>query len=64
MQRQLNEPGDVRPRRSMALIVERHAENRTTGSFIVIDQVISDTVGAGIVLVARGDWRPGRLSST
>jgi sulfate adenylyltransferase large subunit len=49
----LNEIGRVRLRCSSPLMVDRHRRNRTTGSFILIDEASNDTVGAGMVLGAR-----------
>ncbi len=45
----LNEIGRVRLRNSVPLIVDAYARNRTTGSFILIDEASNDTVGAGMV---------------
>jgi sulfate adenylyltransferase large subunit len=45
----LNEIGRVRLRCSVPLIVDSYARNRTTGSFILIDEAANDTVGAGMV---------------
>jgi sulfate adenylyltransferase large subunit len=49
----LNEIGRVRLRASAPLIVDPYARNRTTGSFILIDEASNDTVAAGMVLSAR-----------
>jgi sulfate adenylyltransferase large subunit len=49
----LNEIGRVRLRCSAPLMVDRYRRNRTTGSFILIDEVSNDTVGAGMVVGAR-----------
>jgi len=48
----LNEIGRVRLRCSAPLIVDPYARNRTTGSFILIDEATNDTAGAGMVLEA------------
>ncbi|MGO9955693.1 MAG: sulfate adenylyltransferase subunit CysN [Solirubrobacteraceae bacterium] len=48
----LNEIGRLKLRTSVALIVDPYARNRTTGSFILIDESTNDTVGAGMVLAA------------
>ncbi|MGI8428734.1 MAG: sulfate adenylyltransferase subunit 1 [Solirubrobacteraceae bacterium] len=45
----LNEIGRVRLRTSAPLIVDPYARNRTTGSFILIDEDTNDTAGAGMV---------------
>jgi sulfate adenylyltransferase subunit 1 (EFTu-like GTPase family) len=49
----LNEIGRVRLRASAPLMVDPYARNRTTGSFILVDESTNDTVGAGMVLSAR-----------
>jgi sulfate adenylyltransferase subunit 1 len=49
----LNEIGRVRIRTGSPLIVDPYARNRTTGSFILIDEASNDTVAAGMVLSAR-----------
>jgi bifunctional enzyme CysN/CysC len=45
----LNEIGRVRVRCSAPLIVDAYARNRTTGSFILIDEASNDTVAAGMI---------------
>jgi sulfate adenylyltransferase large subunit len=49
----LNEIGRVRLRCSTPLVVDPYSRNRTTGSFILIDEVTNDTVGAGMVVAAQ-----------
>jgi sulfate adenylyltransferase subunit 1 len=49
----LNEIGRVRIRTGSPLMVDPYARNRTTGSFILIDEASNDTVAAGTVLAAR-----------
>jgi sulfate adenylyltransferase subunit 1 (EFTu-like GTPase family) len=49
----LNEIARVRLRCSAALVVDPYARNRTTGSFILIDEATNDTVAAGMILGAR-----------
>jgi len=49
----LNELGRVRLRCSAPLIVDSYARNRTTGSFILIDEASNDTVAAGMIIGAR-----------
>ena len=51
----LNEIGRVRLRCSAPLVVDSYARNRTTGSFILIDESTNDTVGAGMILAATGE---------
>jgi len=46
----LNAIGRVRLRASTPLMVDRYRRNRTTGSFILIDEATNDTVGAGMIL--------------
>ncbi len=46
----LNEIGRLRLRLSSPLFVDEYRKNRTTGSFILIDESTNDTVGAGMVL--------------
>ena len=45
----LNEIGNVRLRTSSPLVVDPYAGNRTTGSFILIDESTNDTVAAGMI---------------
>ncbi len=49
----LNDIGRVRLRSSLDLLVDPYARNRTTGSFILIDEATNDTVGAGMLLGAH-----------
>jgi sulfate adenylyltransferase subunit 1 len=49
----LNEIGRVRLRCSSPLMVDAYSRNRTTGSFILIDEATNDTVGAGMVVAAQ-----------
>jgi bifunctional enzyme CysN/CysC len=49
----LNEIGRVRLRTGTALMADPYARNRTTGSFILVDEASNDTVAAGMVLAAR-----------
>jgi sulfate adenylyltransferase large subunit len=46
----LNEVGRVRLRCSAPLMVDPYSRNRTTGSFILIDEATNDTVAAGMVV--------------
>jgi sulfate adenylyltransferase large subunit len=48
----LNEIGRVRLRAGSPLMVDPYSRNRTTGSFILIDEASNDTVAAGMVLAA------------
>jgi sulfate adenylyltransferase subunit 1 (EFTu-like GTPase family) len=42
----------VRLRCSAPLVVDPYSRNRTTGSFILIDESTNDTVAAGMVINA------------
>jgi sulfate adenylyltransferase large subunit len=46
----LNDIGRVRLRTSRPLAYDAYADNRTTGSFILIDEATNDTVGAGMIV--------------
>jgi sulfate adenylyltransferase large subunit len=48
----LNEIGRVHLRSSSPLVLDPYRRNRTTGSFILIDEATNDTVAAGMVLSA------------
>jgi sulfate adenylyltransferase large subunit len=48
----LNEIGRVRLRCSAPLVVDPYSRNRTTGSFILVDESTNDTVAAGMVIRA------------
>ena len=39
----------MRLRLSAPLVADPYARNRTTGSFILIDEATNDTVGAGMI---------------
>ena len=47
---QLNEIGRLGLRLSSPLFLDEYRRNRSTGSFILIDESTNDTVGAGMVL--------------
>jgi sulfate adenylyltransferase large subunit len=49
-QLELNEIGRVRLRTSSPLLVDPYSRNRSTGSFILVDETTNDTVGAGMVV--------------
>ncbi|WP_249011023.1 sulfate adenylyltransferase subunit 1 [Conexibacter sp. DBS9H8] len=49
----LNEIGRVRLRTSAPLMIDAYATNRSTGSFILIDEASNDTVGAGMIRSGR-----------
>ena len=46
----LNDIGRVRLRTSRPLAHDAYADNRTTGSFILVDEATNDTVGAGMIV--------------
>jgi len=46
----LNDIGRMRLRTSVALVFDAYRRNRTTGSFILIDEASNDTVGAGMII--------------
>jgi sulfate adenylyltransferase subunit 1 (EFTu-like GTPase family) len=46
----LNEIGRVTLRATAPMFVDEYRRNRTTGSFLVIDEATGATVGAGMVL--------------
>jgi sulfate adenylyltransferase subunit 1 len=48
----LNEIGRIHLRLSAPVMVDRYRRNRTTGSFILIDETTNDTVAAGMVIHA------------
>jgi sulfate adenylyltransferase subunit 1 len=48
----LNEIGRIRLRSSHPLVVDPYIRNRTTGSFILIDEASGDTVAAAMVVAA------------
>jgi bifunctional enzyme CysN/CysC len=48
----LNEIGRVRLRTTQPLLVDEYRRNRTTGGFIIIDEVTNRTVGAGMIVEA------------
>jgi len=46
----LNQIGRVHLRTSAPLLVDEYRRNRTTGSFVLIDEATNDTVGGGMIL--------------
>jgi sulfate adenylyltransferase subunit 1 (EFTu-like GTPase family) len=51
----LNGIGRIRLRASQPLVVDPYRGNRTTGSFILIDEATNDTLAAGMVVSAEPD---------
>ena len=45
----LNEIGRIQLRTTAPLLADVYAQNRTTGSFILIDEATGVTVGAGMI---------------
>ena len=45
----LNEIGRIKLRTTLPLMADEYAKNRTTGSFILIDEATGVTVGAGMI---------------
>jgi bifunctional enzyme CysN/CysC len=57
----LNDIGRIRLRTTVPLIFDEYRRNRTTGSFILIDETTNGTVGAGMIIEAhmeRPDEQP------
>jgi bifunctional enzyme CysN/CysC len=50
----LNEIGRIRLRTTSPLLVDAYQENRTTGSFILVDEATNRTVGAGMLTGSHG----------
>jgi bifunctional enzyme CysN/CysC/sulfate adenylyltransferase subunit 1 len=50
---ELNEIGRVQIRTTTPLLCDSYAQNRTTGSFILIDETTGVTVGAGMIIGPR-----------
>jgi bifunctional enzyme CysN/CysC len=50
----LNEIGRIRLRTTSPLFVDAYQENRTTGSFILVDESTNRTVGAGMLTGSHG----------
>ena len=46
----LNDLGRIRLRVSQPLVIDGYRHNRTTGSFILIDEATNDTLGAGMIV--------------
>ncbi len=48
----LNDLAHIRLRLAEPLLVDRYAENRTTGAFVLVDEATNETVAAGMVSAA------------
>jgi sulfate adenylyltransferase subunit 1 (EFTu-like GTPase family) len=46
----LNDIGCIRIRTSAPVFFDAYAENRTTGSFVLVDEQTNNTVAAGMIL--------------
>jgi bifunctional enzyme CysN/CysC len=57
-QLELNDIGRVTLCMSAPLAFDTYARNRTTGSFVLIDEATNDTVGAGMILGSHGEDPP------
>ena len=53
-----NDIGTVRISTGRALVADRYADNRATGSFILIDEATNHTVASGMIAEASLDARP------
>ncbi len=51
----LNDIGRIRLRTTVPIIFDEYRRNRTTGSFILIDETTNGTVGAGMIIEAHVD---------
>jgi hypothetical protein len=61
---QLNEIGVISVEAQRDLFFDPYARNRSTGSFILIDGITNETVGAGMILQAQQSGaRMGRVTS-
>lgn len=59
----LNEIGVVSVEAHRALFFDPYRQNRTTGSFILIDPLTNETLGAGMIAQAGGEQRSGVVTS-
>ncbi|MCB1208320.1 MAG: sulfate adenylyltransferase, partial [Verrucomicrobiales bacterium] len=51
----MNEIGCIRLRLSQPIFFDSYADNRVTGSFVLVDEQTNNTVAAGMILRAVGD---------
>jgi sulfate adenylyltransferase subunit 1 len=54
----MNDIGRIHVRTATPLMIDPYKRNRTTGSFILIDEFTNATVGAGMILWPDGSERP------
>ena len=52
---QLNDIGCIRIRTSAPIFFDTYSKNRTTGSFVLVDEQTNNTVAAGMIIRALGD---------
>jgi sulfate adenylyltransferase large subunit len=52
---QLNDIGCIRLRTSNPIFFDTYSKNRTTGSFVLVDEQTNNTVAAGMIIRALGD---------
>ena len=50
----LNQLGRVRVRTTVPLLYDDYRRNRSTGSFILVDEASHETLAAGMILTASG----------
>ena len=60
---ELNDIGRLKLRASSPLAVDDYRRNRTTGSFILVDEASNDTVGAGMIVEAITNGTSGGTRS-
>jgi len=51
----LNDIGCIRLRTSASIFFDSYTQNRTTGSFVLVDEQTNNTVAAGMIIRALGD---------
>jgi len=54
----MNDIGRIHVRTAVPLMIDPYKRNRTTGSFLLIDEFTNATVGAGMILWPDGSERP------
>ncbi len=59
----LNDIGRIRLRTSVPLIFDEYRRNRTTGSFVLIDEATNGTVGAGMIIETHIERPEGKQST-
>ena len=51
----LNDIGCIRLRTAAPIFFDSYSKNRTTGSFVLVDEQTNNTVAAGMIIRALGD---------